>query len=53
MSSIVEFTPMNLEGGKTTEEKIAMVIEAIKRNSSDLVYILRELEERIKTLESK
>lgn len=51
--SIVEFTPMNLEGGKTAEEKISLIIDAIDRNSSDLKYILLNLEARIKALENK
>ena len=51
--SIVEFTPMNLEGGKTAEEKIGLIIDAINKNSSDLKHILYQLENRIKALEKK
>lgn len=51
--SIVEFTPMNLDGGKNVDERISLIIDAIKRNSSDLTYILRQLEARIKALENK
>lgn len=51
--SIVKFTPMSLDSGKNSEEKISLIIEAIKRNSSDLADILRKLEARIKALENK
>ena len=51
--SIVEFTPMNLDAGRNSEEKLSLIIEAIKRNSSDLTYILRQLEARIKSLENR
>ena len=51
--SIVEFTPMNLDSGKNNEEKINLIIESIKRNSSDMAYILRQLESRIKALENE
>ena len=50
--SIVELTPMNLDSGRNSEEKIALIIDAIKRNTSDIVDILRRLEERIETLEN-
>ena len=51
--SIVEFTPMNLDSGKNNDEKISLIIEAIKRNSSDIAYILRQIEARIKALENE
>ena len=51
--SIVELTPMNLDSGKNSEEKIDLIIEAIKRISSDLEDILRELEARIVSLENE
>lgn len=53
MASIVELTPMNIDGGKSTDEKLSLIVDAIKRNSSDITYILRQLEERIIALEEK
>ena len=52
-SSIIDFTPMNLEGGNTTEEKISLIIDAMRKNQSDLKLILYQLENRIKILEKK
>ncbi len=51
--SIVELTPMNLDSGRNTEEKMGLVIEAIKRNAGEIVDIMRRLEARIKALENK
>ena len=53
MASIVELTPMNIDNGKSADEKISLIIDAVKRNSSDITYILRQLEARIIALEKK
>ena len=50
--SIVEFTPMDLDSGRNIEEKIALTIEAIKKNMSEIADILRKIEERIEALEN-
>ena len=50
--SIVNFTPMSLDSGRSNEEKIGLIIDAIKRNTSDIADILRQLEERIEVLEN-